>query len=54
VQERDYRDSYLSFHLTGAGVRLADLPDSEAVAREVVTRLLAMHRQASSLPGGSA
>jgi len=32
VQERDYRDSSLSFHLTGMGVRLADLPDSDAVA----------------------
>jgi len=54
VQERDYRDSSLSFHLTGAGVRLADLPDSEAVAREVVVPLLTMYRQASSLPGNFA
>jgi hypothetical protein len=50
VQQRDYRDSYLSFHVTGTGVRLADLPDSEAVAIKVVEPLLAMYRQAS-LPG---
>ena len=53
VQERDYRDSYLSFRLTGAGVRLADLPDSEAVALKVVDPLLVMHRQAS-FPSDSA
>lgn len=53
VQERDYRDNYLSFRLTGAGVRLADLPDSEAVALKVVDPLLVMHRQAS-FPSDSA
>ncbi len=50
AQERDHRDSYLSFHVTGVGIRLADLPDSEAVALKVVDPLLAMYREAS-LPG---
>jgi hypothetical protein len=53
VQERDYQDSYLSFHVTGEGVRLADLPESEAVALKVVDLLLTMYRQAS-VPGSSA
>jgi hypothetical protein len=53
AQEQDYRDSYLSFHVTGEGVRLADLPNSETVALKVVEPLLAMYRQAS-LPGDSA
>lgn len=53
VQQRDYRDNYLSFSVTGAGVRLADLPDSEAVALKIVDPLLAMYRQAS-VPGDSA
>jgi hypothetical protein len=46
VQERDYRDSYLSLHLTGDGVRLADLPDSEAVAVKIIDPLLQLYRQA--------
>ena len=52
MQERDYRDSYRGFHLTGARVRLADLPDSEAVARQIVEPLLAMYCQAR--PSGDA
>ena len=47
VPKPNYQDNYLSFHVTGAGVRLADLPDSEAVALKVVDPLLAMYRQAS-------
>jgi hypothetical protein len=49
----DFSDSYLSFHVTGKGVRLADLPDSEAVALKVVGPLLEMYRQAT-LPGSLA
>ena len=41
-----YEDSYVGFHIRGAGVRLADLPDSEAIAEMIVDPLLLMYREA--------
>jgi hypothetical protein len=37
-----YDDAYVAMHVEGRGVRLADLPDSEAVARRIVDPLVAM------------
>jgi hypothetical protein len=41
-----YQDSYISFMIQGMGVKLADLPDSEAIAERIVEPLLAMYREA--------
>lgn len=41
-----YQDSYIRFAIRGTGVRLADLPDSEAIAERIVDPLLKMYREA--------
>jgi len=43
--ERAHRDSCISFTIHGAAVRLADLPDSEAVAEKIVEPVLEMYRE---------
>ena len=45
---QDYQDSYVSFAIHGMGVRLADLPDSEAIAERIVDPLLKMFREAEA------
>jgi hypothetical protein len=44
---QDYQDIYISFAIRGKGVRLADLPDSEAIAERIIDPLLAMYREAA-------
>jgi hypothetical protein len=44
--EFEHQDAYASAKVRGAGVRLADLPDSEAVAERIVEPLLALYRDA--------
>lgn len=44
-QEKDYRSSYINLAIHGTGVRLADLPDSEAVAEKIIDHLLTMYRE---------
>ena len=44
--EQKYQDSYISLTVCGTGVRLADLPDSEAIAERIIDPLLAMYREA--------
>jgi hypothetical protein len=44
--DRHFEDSYVSVRILGAGVKLAALPDSEAIADQIVDPLLAMYRQA--------
>jgi hypothetical protein len=41
IEER-YEDAYVAMDVTGRGVRLADLPDSEAIAMEIVNLLVGM------------
>ena len=41
-----YQDSYINLAIQGMGVRLADLPDSEAIAERIIDPLLAMYREA--------
>jgi len=43
---QSYQGSYVSLTIQGMGIRLADLPDSEAVAKRVVDPLLTMYRDA--------
>ena len=43
---RIYTDSYLSLHVEGTGVRLAELPDSEAIASRIVDPLISILRKA--------
>ncbi len=45
--EQKYQDSYISVVIRGTAVRLADLPDSEAIALRIVDPLLAMYREAA-------
>lgn len=40
--ERTYGDAYVSMEITGQAVRLADMPNSEAIARLIVEPLRAM------------
>jgi hypothetical protein len=42
-----YEDAYVRFQMWGRGVRLADLPDSEAIAGRIVDPLLAMFSDAA-------
>lgn len=44
--ERDYEHSYVTMVIHGMGVRLAELPDSEAIAERLVEPLLEMYRVA--------
>jgi hypothetical protein len=44
---RPYEDSYLSLHVEGKGVRLAELPDSEAIAARIVDPLITLVRKAA-------
>lgn len=44
--EFEHQDAYATAKLRGAGVRLADLPDSEAVDQRIVEPLLALYRDA--------
>jgi len=46
--KEDYKDSYISLEFRGVGIRLADLPDSEAIAEKVVDPLLEMYRQVAT------
>lgn len=52
--EVEYSDSSLRCHVSGRAVRLADLPDSEAVAHKVVEPLLEMFAEVApaNSPGG--
>jgi hypothetical protein len=43
---RNYERSYVSMAIRGKGVRLADLPDSEAIAVRIVDPLLELYREA--------
>jgi len=43
---KPYHDGYISLAIRGKGVRLADLPDSEAIAVNIVDPLLAMYGEA--------
>jgi len=45
IQE-PYKDAYVDLQIRGRGVRLADLPDSEAVAERIVDPLLTMFSEA--------
>ncbi len=45
--KQDYQDIYISLVINGTGVRLADLPDSEAIADKIIDPLLAMYREAT-------
>jgi len=45
--EQLYQSSYVSLTVRGEGVRLSELPDSEAVANRVVNPLLKMYREAT-------
>lgn len=47
VIEESYQDAYVGLQIQGRGVRLADLPDSEAIAERIVDPLLAMYREAN-------
>ena len=40
--EQDYEDAYVSMEITGEAVRLADVPDSEAIATLIVEPLRAL------------
>lgn len=44
---RPYPRSYVSMAIRGKGVRLADLPDSEAIAAKIVEPLLKLYRKAA-------
>ena len=46
--KQDYQDIYISLVIHGTGVRLADLPDSEAIADRIIEPLLAMYREAAT------
>ncbi|HUW95974.1 MAG TPA: hypothetical protein VMW58_09305 [Anaerolineae bacterium] len=43
---QNYQHSYISMAIRGMGVRLADLPDSEAIAVRIVEPLLELYREA--------
>lgn len=45
---RPYQDSYITMMIRGHAVRLAELPDSEAIAERIVEPLLALYRQAAA------
>ena len=45
--KQDYQDSFISLAIHGTGIRLADLPDSEAIADKIIDPLLAMYREAA-------
>ena len=47
---KPYEDRYISMSLEGSGVRLAEIPDSEAIAERIVEPLLAVYRRASGGP----
>lgn len=42
----NHKDRYISLTMHGTGVRLADLPDSEAIAERIIDPLLAMYQEA--------
>jgi hypothetical protein len=50
IVARDYQRSYVSMAIRGNGVRLAELPDSEAVAVRIVEPLLELYREAADQP----
>jgi hypothetical protein len=45
--ERAHQDSYISLVIHGVAVRLADLPDSEAIAAEIIEPILEMYQELS-------
>jgi len=42
---QEYQASYISLAIRGKGVKLADLPDSEAIAERIIDPLLKMYRE---------
>ena len=46
--KQDYQDNRISLAIRGTGIRLADLPDSEAIADRIIEPLLAMYREAAT------
>ena len=47
--DKDYQDSYVSARIRGGGRRLADLPNSEAIAEFVVDPIKALLKEANGL-----
>ncbi len=44
--QQNYQDNHISLSIRGKGIRLADLPDSEAIAEKIIDPLLMMYREA--------